>query len=80
MADEEIVSGLKKIEDQITRQREDGSKQTGQLTESISKLRSENNQKSDGIVGTLTSSFEDNASEIAAGFVLQSKHHSFLKD
>ena len=80
MADEEIVAGLKKIEDQITRQREDGSKQTGQLTESISKLRSENNQKSDGIVGTLTSSFEDNASEIAAGFVLQSKHHSFLKD
>jgi hypothetical protein len=80
MADEEIVSGLKKIEDQIARQREGDSKQTGQLTESISKLRSENNQKSDGIVGTLTSSFEDNASEIAAGFVLQSKHHSFLKD
>jgi hypothetical protein len=79
MADEEIVSGLKKIEDQIVRQREDGSKQTGQLTESISKLRSENNQKSDGIVGTLTSSFEDNASEVAAGFILQSKHHSYLE-
>ena len=79
MADEEIVAGLKKIEDQITRQREDGSKQTGQLTESISKLRSENNQKSDGIVGTLTSSFEDNASEVAAGFILQSKHHSYLE-
>jgi hypothetical protein len=80
MADEEIVAGLNKVENQIVRQREDGSKQTGQLTESINKLRSENNQKSDGIVGTLTSSLEDNASEIAAGFVLQSKHHSFLKD
>jgi hypothetical protein len=78
MADEEIVSGLKQVKDEITQQRNDSSKQSGQLTESINKLRSESNQKSDGIVGTLTSSFEDNAAEVAAGFILQRTHHSFL--
>ena len=56
MADEEIVSGLKQVKDEITRQREDDSKQTGQLAESINKLRAESNQKSDGIVATITTS------------------------
>ena len=35
MADEEIVSGLSKVENQIVRQREDDAKQTSRLAESI---------------------------------------------
>ena len=38
MADEEIVSGLKQVKDEITRSREDDSKQTGTLNESINCL------------------------------------------
>jgi len=80
MADEEVVAGLKQVKDEITRQREDDSKQTGQLAESINKLRAESNQKSDGIVGTLTTSFKDNAAEVTAGFILQRKDHAFIQE
>ena len=80
MADEEIVSGLKQVKDEITRQREDDSKQTGQLAESINKLRAESNQKSDGIVGTLTSSLEKNAAEVASEFIIQRADHRWQKE
>ena len=80
MADEEIVSGLKQVKDEITRHREDDSKQTGQLSESINKLRSESNQKSDGIVGTLTSSLEKNAAEVASEFIIQRADHRWQKE
>jgi len=75
MADEEIVSGLSKVENQIVRQREDDAKQTSRLAESIDKLRAESNQKSDGIVGTLTSSLEKNAAEVASEFIVQARDH-----
>ena len=80
MADEEIVSGLKQVKDEITRQREDDSKQTGTLNESINKLRAESNQKSDGIVGTLTSSLEKNAAEVVSEFVVQRADHRWQKE
>ena len=80
MADEEIVSGLSKVENQIVRQREDDAKQTSRLAESIDKLRSESNQKSDGIVGTLTSSLEKNAAEVASEFIIQRADHRWQKE
>ena len=80
MADEEIVSGLSKVENQIVRQREDDAKQTSRLAESIDKLRAESNQKSDGIVGTLTSSLEKNAAEVVSEFIIQRADHRWQEE
>ena len=75
MADEEIVSGLKNVENQIARNREDVNEQTRTLNDSINKLRSESNRESSGLVDTLRTSLKDNAAEVASEFIVQARDH-----
>ena len=75
MADEEIVSGLKNVENQIARNREDVNEQTRTLNDSINKLRAESNRESSGLVDTLTTSLKDNAAEVASEFIVQARDH-----
>ena len=39
MADEEIISGLKRVENQVVQHRQDDSGQTNQLNDTINNLR-----------------------------------------
>ena len=77
MADEEIVSGLKNVETQISRQREDVNEQTRTLNDSINKLRAESNRESSGLVDTLTKSLKDQSAEVAAGLLIQQRSEAF---
>ena len=81
MADEEIVSGLKNVENQIARNREDVNEQTRTLNDSINKLRAESNRESSGLVDTLTTSLKDNAAEVASEFIVhyKNKQTAFLE-
>ena len=80
MADEEIVAGIKQVKDEIVQQRNDGSQQTSQLSETINNLRTENSQKSDNLVNTLTSTIQRTEQETTSELSVQRADHAFLRE
>ena len=80
MADEEIVAGIKQVKDEIVQQRNDGSQQTSQLSETINNLRTENSQKSDNLVNTLTSTIQRTEQETTSELAVQRSDHAFLRE
>ena len=80
MADEEIVAGIKQVKDEIVQQRNDGSQQTSQLSETINNLRTENNEKSDNLVNTLTSTIQRTEQETTSELAVQRSDHAFLRE
>ena len=80
MADEEIVSGLKRVENQVVQHRQDDSGQTNQLNDTINNLRIENSKKSDNLANVITTGLERNASELASDRAIQEENQSFLRE
>ena len=80
MADEEIVAGLGRVENQLVQQRTEDSKQTSQLSETINSLRAEKSQKSDNLANVITTGLERNASELASDRAILQENQSFLRE